>query len=765
MDRDPRGEDKEDQSGAKRSEGSENTGLEGVEEKSGNSDNMEKTEKTEKTDKTDKADSSECGERTAESSKKIKVKMTDVTSQQITKFLKAYKEKQEKEKAPTGKDGKSEDNVTDPKELKGVGKDGNEGKELKDKDMEEMEGIELDDNEIQGSGDMLTGAPVMSFPSPQGWKRERSHSLSTDSSGRPTPKKERRAVKRFAIDKDDLPVGFDEAMEAKRAVEDELLAYVKAQKTKSCIHHRIKEDIAKWRIQDDRIRCITADTVVAERGLALRNRFEDTELLAEKIARRLEQTVLEGVGVTMVKTMKESLEIANEARSNVESEVMNQLEVWKRQIERTVEENTEHQKLHYAELMERMAKMGNKITQVVACEEAREKNRGTEVKEMEKLKEAITKKEGIIKDMATKAESSEKQRKQAVKDIERQMEKMEKIQRETREELGRLAEKVEGIKCMAGTLPEGSVDTLAEKLKGIQDAVDIMRNTGEKLTKIERKQKEMAEEIGTLPREPSIKNSYSQMVRHKQEERKDDVKIILEDASDPDGNKVKEQIKDIIKDQGWRVQGLAKTKTGAILTVKGTEEEVNRRLKEIPVIREGKLTMREVKDKKPMVRINGVDSDIKEEELIEEIRSKNFQGWDKEVFKKAVGKGIKKKTRNEKFATWILEVSGQLRQQILDMGTVFVAYNGCRVWDHIDILRCYKCHKFGHPAKRCGEKEEVCSWCGKTGHRRADCKVAAPTCPCCSSQKIRADHDVFDHGCPSLIREMEWIVRRTDYGV
>ncbi|CAH0389127.1 unnamed protein product [Bemisia tabaci] len=89
------------------------------------------------------------------------------------------------------------------------------------------------------------------------------------------------------------------------------------------------------------------------------------------------------------------------------------------------------------------------------------------------------------------------------------------------------------------------------------------------------------------------------MVKNKQEERRD-VKIILEDANDPDGKEVKEKVKDAIKDQGWMVQGLAKTKTGAILTVKGSEEEVNRKLKEIPVIKEGKLTMREVKDKKPM---------------------------------------------------------------------------------------------------------------------------------------------------------------------
>ncbi|XP_072162138.1 uncharacterized protein [Bemisia tabaci] len=236
-------------------------------------------------------------------------------------------------------------------------------------------------------------------------------------------------------------------MEAKRMVEEDLIFYVKAQKTKSCIDHTIQEDIAKLRLQDDRLRCMTADTVVAERGLSMRNRLEDTDLPAEKIARRLEQTVLEGVGVTMVKTMRESFEVANEARTSVENEVMNQLEVWRRQIERTVEENTEHQRMHYAELTEGLAKMGNKITQVVACEEAREKNRVTEVKEIEKLKEAIVKKEGIIKDMAaTKAESSEKQRKQAVKDIEKQMEKMEKTQRETREELGKLMERIEGIK-------------------------------------------------------------------------------------------------------------------------------------------------------------------------------------------------------------------------------------------------------------------------------------------------------------------------------
>lgn len=130
------------------------------------------------------------------------------------------------------------------------------------------------------------------------------------------------------MDQDDLPVGFDEVMEVKRTLEEELLCFVKAQKTKSYIHCRIKDDIDKLRFQDERLKCMTADTVVAERGLSLRNRIEGTDLLADKIARGLEQTVLEGVGVTMVKTMRESFEIANEARTSVENEVMNTLKTY-----------------------------------------------------------------------------------------------------------------------------------------------------------------------------------------------------------------------------------------------------------------------------------------------------------------------------------------------------------------------------------------------------------------------------------------------------
>ncbi|CAH0385786.1 unnamed protein product [Bemisia tabaci] len=232
------------------------------------------------------------------------------------------------------------------------------------------------------------------------------------------------------------------------------------------------------------------------------------------------------------------------------------------------------------------------------------------------------------------------------------------MQKETKEELGELTEKIEGIKL---TAPEGmvsqiqeiektakdtmknmaeapgklkgvseaaeSVRSAREKLEGFKEVVEIIRDTGDKLTRIEKKQMEMGEEISTLPREPSLKNSCSQMVKNKQEVGSKDVKFILEDADDPDGKEVKEKVKDAIKDQGWMVQGLARTKTGAILTVKGTEEEVNRKLKEIPVIKEGQLTMREVKDKKPMVRINGVDAELKEEELVAEIYKKNFKGF------------------------------------------------------------------------------------------------------------------------------------------
>ncbi|CAH0385443.1 unnamed protein product [Bemisia tabaci] len=117
-------------------------------------------------------------------------------------------------------------------------------------------------------------------------------------------------------------------MEVKRTLEEELLCFVKAQKTKSYIHCTIKDDIDQLRFQDERLKCMTADTVVAERGLSLRNRIEGTDLLADKIARRLEQTVLEGVGVTMVKPMRESFEIANEARTSVENEVMNTLKTY-----------------------------------------------------------------------------------------------------------------------------------------------------------------------------------------------------------------------------------------------------------------------------------------------------------------------------------------------------------------------------------------------------------------------------------------------------
>ncbi|CAH0390877.1 unnamed protein product [Bemisia tabaci] len=58
--------------------------------------------------------------------------------------------------------------------------------------------------------------------------------------------------------------------------------------------------------------------------------------------------------------------------------------------ERTIEENTKHQRIHYTEVSERLAKMGNQFTEVVASEEAKEKNRAVERKEI-KLKSFLLK--------------------------------------------------------------------------------------------------------------------------------------------------------------------------------------------------------------------------------------------------------------------------------------------------------------------------------------------------------------------------------------
>lgn len=69
-------------------------------------------------------------------------------------------------------------------------------------------------------------------------------------------------------------------------------------------------------------------------------------------------------------------------------------------------------------------------------------------------------------------------------------------------------------------------------------------------------------------------------------------------------------------------------------------------------------------------------------------------------------------------------------------------------------MRCLKCQEYGHMAKDCEAKEDVCATCAATGHRSAVCTVADARGSKCVSCKVYG-HASWDRSCPAFLRRCD----------
>lgn len=86
---------------------------------------------------------------------------------------------------------------------------------------------------------------------------------------------------------------------------------------------------------------------------------------------------------------------------------------------------------------------------------------------------------------------------------------------------------------------------------------------------------------------------------------------------------------------------------------------------------------------------------------------------------------------------------------------MFVDWDRCRVDDYVGITRCFRCHQYGHLAKRGCKIEEgvvICTFCAQVGHKRDECPSRArkekPVCPACRATNVPSDHDMRSQECP-----------------
>lgn len=167
----------------------------------------------------------------------------------------------------------------------------------------------------------------------------------------------------------------------------------------------------------------------------------------------------------------------------------------------------------------------------------------------------------------------------------------------------------------------------------------------------------------------------------------------------------------------------------------------------------------------PKVRIYGFSEKYDKEELIDSLQAQNdFLGTDSTYMEVLY---ISVKPNNAGRYCAIVETDGASYNELLLRGVVNIGWDRCRVFDAVDIRRCYKCLGFMHKANEC-KNEKACSKCG-ANHDASKCTSDELKCINCVKAvekfKVKLDvhHDAWSTECPVFKRKLELERSRTDF--
>ena len=169
---------------------------------------------------------------------------------------------------------------------------------------------------------------------------------------------------------------------------------------------------------------------------------------------------------------------------------------------------------------------------------------------------------------------------------------------------------------------------------------------------------------------------------------------------------------------------------------------------------------------KPTIKIIGMPEEMEEDELRETLVDHNDSFGNLKHFK------LFKSYRNEKWSynnnNAIVELDADTYFKVLDAGKVNCGWKRCRVFDGLQVLRCFKCNGFNHKGADCKAAVVTCAICSGP-HEPKNCKAESAKCSNCEKLKneknvdIDVNHAAWSSECPVYRKQQARRNKLVDY--
>lgn len=165
--------------------------------------------------------------------------------------------------------------------------------------------------------------------------------------------------------------------------------------------------------------------------------------------------------------------------------------------------------------------------------------------------------------------------------------------------------------------------------------------------------------------------------------------------------------------------------------------------------------------RKPKIKVIGMYEKFENEELVGKIKEQNEFLKDSDMKVTHTYKGV-----HNNFSA-VIEIDGNHFAKAMEVGRLFIDLQSCKVFEDIQVMRCFNCSRYYHKAKECPNKLS-CQECGEE-HLTSKCNNDIKKCVNCEhavktyNVKYDINHAVYDRNCNVFVKKMHMLRRRIEY--
>lgn len=242
--------------------------------------------------------------------------------------------------------------------------------------------------------------------------------------------------------------------------------------------------------------------------------------------------------------------------------------------------------------------------------------------------------------------------------------------------------------------------------------------------------------------------------------------IVIKPKQGTEAGSTREELKKKVNPKNLNVSRVIQGKDGAVMVVL-KDEGSSKQLKEsVKKAMGDKFDVSVRESIKPTIKIVGMNEEYEEEELQETLVSQNdvFQGL--KHFK--LRKFLSNPRREYAQYSAIVELDAATFFKVMELEKLNVGWDRCRVFDGVDVLRCFKCCGFNHKGADCKVESEICPICSEN-HRVKECKATQEKCINCEKCRVEqkldiaVDHAAWSVDCPVYLRFKKRREKQVDF--